>query len=78
MWYGKMTTYAEFVDLDPAASEPREEVIRGDAGETFHLWRNGSVVQVDVSCWSFERHAGAVHGMDRLGVNAGGRGRPFA
>lgn len=56
MWYGKMTTYTELVDLDPAASEPREEVIQGVGGENYRLWRNGSVLQVDVSCWSFERH----------------------
>eukprot|EP00438_Fugacium_kawagutii_P014280 Skav215765 [mRNA] locus=scaffold106:387551:388855:- [translate_table: standard] len=49
-----MSNFAELIDLDPTRS-PQEEFIQGVNGESYHLWRQGPTLEVNVSCWSSDR-----------------------
>ena len=54
-WFGNLQDYAEYVDLDPAASGSREQIFEGLSGESYRLRRNRSRLEVDLSCWSLDR-----------------------
>eukprot|EP00438_Fugacium_kawagutii_P025389 Skav207377 [mRNA] locus=scaffold2496:88341:89957:+ [translate_table: standard] len=55
-WDGPLSNYAELMDVDPAARGPREDFVGGLHGEVYRLRRDGPLLEVDVSCWSPDRH----------------------
>ncbi|CAJ1360607.1 unnamed protein product [Effrenium voratum] len=54
VWAGRRQAYAELMDVD--TSGPRSQTLQGLDGGVYHLWRHGARLEVDVSCWSHNRH----------------------